>query len=253
MLEKTLESLLNHKEIKPVNPNRNQHWLFIGRIGAETEAAILWPPDVKSQLIRKTLMLGKTEARAEGNNGGWDGWMASLTQRTWVWISSGRWWRAARPCVLQSFGTQGVGLDWATEQQQKLLVFSLIICSDSSIANIFTLIFMTHFELMCLYGIRLRLKLIYNIQYFLHGLLKRHHLLKFTLDFIILTVMHLNLDFLASSLFSPVAMFYLRGSSWPRHSLLHPQGDSLPWCRLDSPLSLLTLMWHYVSNNLIIT
>ena len=224
----------NQSILTEINPEYSLEGLVL-KLKLQYFDHLMW----RANLLEKTLMLGKIEARAEGNNGGWDGWMASLNQWTWVWISSGRWWRVAKPCVLQSFGTQGVGLDWATEQQQKLSVFSLIICSDSSIANIFTLIFMTHFELMCLYGIRLRLKLIYNIQYFLHGLLKRHHLLKFTftLDFIILTVMHLNLVFLASRLFSPVAMFYLRGSSWPGHSLLHQQGDSLPWCRLDSPLS----------------
>ena len=51
MLEKTLESPLGNKEIKPVNLKINQPWIFIGRTDAETEAAILWPPDSKSQLI----------------------------------------------------------------------------------------------------------------------------------------------------------------------------------------------------------
>ena len=53
VLEKTLESLLNSKEIKPVNPNGNQPSIFIGRIDAEAEAPILWPRDVKSRLIGK--------------------------------------------------------------------------------------------------------------------------------------------------------------------------------------------------------
>ena len=51
--EKTLESLLDCKEIKPVNPKENQPWLFIGRTDAEAEAPILQPPDTKSALIRK--------------------------------------------------------------------------------------------------------------------------------------------------------------------------------------------------------
>ena len=63
MLEKTLESPLNCKETKPVNPKGNHPWIFIGRTDAEAEARILWPPDVKSQLIGKTLMLGKIEGR----------------------------------------------------------------------------------------------------------------------------------------------------------------------------------------------
>ena len=63
VLEKTLESPVDSKEIKLVNPKGNQHRIFIGRTNAETEASVLWPPDVKSQLVGKTLMLGKTEGR----------------------------------------------------------------------------------------------------------------------------------------------------------------------------------------------
>ena len=59
VLGKSLESPLDCKEIKPVNPKGNQHWIFIGKIDAE--APIFWPPDVKSQLNGKTLMLGKIE------------------------------------------------------------------------------------------------------------------------------------------------------------------------------------------------
>ena len=59
VLEKTLESLLDSREIKPVNPKGNQPWKFIGRADAEAEAPILWSPDAKSGLIEKTLMMGK--------------------------------------------------------------------------------------------------------------------------------------------------------------------------------------------------
>ena len=59
MLEKTLESPLNSKEIKPVHPKGNQLWIFIVRIDAEAEAPILWPPDAKSQLIGKDHDAGK--------------------------------------------------------------------------------------------------------------------------------------------------------------------------------------------------
>ena len=58
-LEKTVESPLDSKEIKPVNPKGNQSWIFTGRTDAEAEAPILWPPDVKSQLIGKDLDAGK--------------------------------------------------------------------------------------------------------------------------------------------------------------------------------------------------
>ena len=59
VLEKILESLLDSKEIKPVNTKGNQPWIFIGRTDAEAEAPILWPPDVKSQFIGKELDAGK--------------------------------------------------------------------------------------------------------------------------------------------------------------------------------------------------
>jgi len=59
MLEKTLESPLESKEIKPVNPKGNQPWIFSGRTDAEAEAPILWPPDAKSQFIGKDPDAGK--------------------------------------------------------------------------------------------------------------------------------------------------------------------------------------------------
>ena len=59
VLEKTLESPLDSNKIKPVNPKRNQPYIFIGRTDAEVEAPILWPPDAKSQLIGKDPDAGK--------------------------------------------------------------------------------------------------------------------------------------------------------------------------------------------------
>ena len=65
--------------------------------------------------LKKTLRLGKIEGGREGDDRGWDGWMASPTEWTWVWVNSGSWWWTGRPCVLQSLGSQKVGHDWATE------------------------------------------------------------------------------------------------------------------------------------------
>ena len=59
MLKKTLEILLDSKEIKPVNPKRNQSWIIIEMTDVEAEAPILWPPDAKSQLIAKDPDAGK--------------------------------------------------------------------------------------------------------------------------------------------------------------------------------------------------
>ena len=63
MLEKTLESPLDCKEIQPVHPKGDQSWVFIGRTDAEAETPILWPPDARADSLEKTLMLGKIEGR----------------------------------------------------------------------------------------------------------------------------------------------------------------------------------------------
>ena len=64
-MEKALESLLDSKEIKPVDPKGNQSWVFVGRTDAEAETPILWPPDVKSQLIGKDPDAGKDRRQEE--------------------------------------------------------------------------------------------------------------------------------------------------------------------------------------------
>ena len=104
-------------EIKSVHPKGNQPWIFMKRTDTEVEAPILRPPDAKSRLIRKDPDAGKDWRQEEAGTTE-DGWMASLTQWTWVWASSGRWWRTGKPGVLQSMGSQRVRHNWATEQQQ---------------------------------------------------------------------------------------------------------------------------------------
>ena len=74
----------------PVNPKGNQSWIFIGRTDAEAETPIFWPPDEKKPLIGKRLWCWeRLKAGGEGDDRGWDDWMASLTQWTWVWVNSG--------------------------------------------------------------------------------------------------------------------------------------------------------------------
>ena len=114
VLEKTLESPLDCKEIQPVNPKWNQSWIFIERTDAEAETPILWPSDAKNWLIWKDPD-ARLKAGGEWNDRGWDGWMASPTQWTWVWVNSGSWWWTGRPGMLQSIGLQRVRHDWATE------------------------------------------------------------------------------------------------------------------------------------------
>ena len=111
VLKKTLESPLDCKEIQPVHHKGDQFWVFIGRTDVEAETPVLWPPDVKSWLIWKDPDAGKDW----GDDRGWDDWMASLTQWTWVWVNSGSWWWTGRPGMLWSIGSPRVGHDWATE------------------------------------------------------------------------------------------------------------------------------------------
>ena len=113
VLEKTLKSTLDSKEMKPVNPKGNQSRIFIGRTDAAAEATILWPPDTKSQLIgKKTLMLGKIEGKRRR------GWR-KMRWLEWTWIcsNSGRQWRTDEPDLLQSMGLQSVREYLTTEQQ----------------------------------------------------------------------------------------------------------------------------------------
>ena len=103
------------KEIKQVNPNGNQSWIFIRKTYTKAQAPVLWPPYVKSWLIGKDSDAGRLGAGGEGDDRGWDGWMASLTGWTWVWVNSRSWWWTGRPGVLRFMGSQRVGHDWATD------------------------------------------------------------------------------------------------------------------------------------------
>ena len=125
--------LLSCKEIKPVNPKGNQAWIFIGRTNAEAEALILWPPDGKNWLTGKDPDAGKDWRKEEKVDRGWDGWIASPTQRTWVWASSRCWWWTGKPSVLQSMELQRVGHDWATELNWKIFFSSDTLHNPSQI------------------------------------------------------------------------------------------------------------------------
>ena len=116
MLEKTLESPLDCKEIQPVHPKGDQSRVFIGRMDIEAETPILWPPDVKELTHwKRPWFWERLRAGGEGDDRRWDGWMASPTQWTWVWVNSGSWWWTGRPGMLQFMGSQRVGHDWVTE------------------------------------------------------------------------------------------------------------------------------------------
>ena len=115
VLEKTSESPLDCKEIQPVHPKGNQSWIFIGRTDAEAEYPIPCPLDAKNQLIGKDWSRERLKLGGEGDNRRWDGWMASPTQWTWVWVGFGSWWWTGKPGMLQFMGLQRVRHDWVTE------------------------------------------------------------------------------------------------------------------------------------------
>ena len=69
----------------------------------------------RTDSFEKTLILERLRAGGEGDDRGWDAWMASPTRWTWVWVTSGTWWWTGRPGVLRVMGSQWVGHDWATE------------------------------------------------------------------------------------------------------------------------------------------
>ena len=115
MLEKTLESSLDSEEIQLVHPKGNQSWIFTGRTDAEAETPIIWPPDVKNWLMERPWCWERLKAGREGDNRGWDGWMAAATWWTWVWVNSERWWWTRKPDMLLSMRSHRIGHDWATE------------------------------------------------------------------------------------------------------------------------------------------
>ena len=112
--EDSWESLVS-KEIQPVYPKGNQSWIFIEGVMLKLKLQYFGHLMQRTVSLEKTLMLGKIEGRRRRGDRGWNGWTASLTQCTWVWVNSGSCWWTGKPGVLQSMGLQRVGQDWAAE------------------------------------------------------------------------------------------------------------------------------------------
>ena len=115
VLEKTLESPLDCKEIKPVHPKRNQSWIFIGRSDAEAETPILWLPDVKNWFSGKDPDAGKAwrqeKGTTEDDTAGWNHWLNGHEFEQAPGVGDGQQSLA----VLQSMGSQRVGKEWEAE------------------------------------------------------------------------------------------------------------------------------------------
>ena len=102
VLEKTLESPLDCMEIKP-------DWCW----SWSSNTLATWCEELTHW--KRPWCWERLKAGGEGDDRGWDGWMASVTRWTWVWASSESWWWTGRPGMLQSMGSQRVRHDWVTE------------------------------------------------------------------------------------------------------------------------------------------
>ena len=115
VLERTLESPLDSKDIqqsilKEVSPEYSLGGLILKRnpntLATWCEEQTPW---------KRSWCWERLKALGEGDDRGWEGWMASLIQWTWVWVNSGSWWWTGKPGVLQSMESQRVGHHWVTE------------------------------------------------------------------------------------------------------------------------------------------
>ena len=119
LLEKILENPLTTRRsrqsiLKEVNPDYSLEGLML-----KLKLQYIGPLMQRASSLAKTLRLWKIEGRRKGQQSmRFGGWMASLTQWTWVWASSGRWWKTGKPGVLQSMALQRVKHDWVNEHQQ---------------------------------------------------------------------------------------------------------------------------------------
>ena len=120
----TIESTLDSKKIKPVHPEGNQSWIFIERTDAKVEALILWPPDMKTQLMGKDPDAGKDwrqeeKGMKEDEMIGWHHWLNGREFKQTLGDGEGQ------GCACP-WGSQRVRHDWVTEQQQGVLSYQII-------------------------------------------------------------------------------------------------------------------------------
>ena len=96
--------------LKEISPECSLEGLML-KLKLQSFGHLMWRTD----WLKRPSCWERSKAEPEGDDRGWDGWMASLTRWTWVWVGSGSWWWTGKPGVLQSMGLQRVGHDWVTE------------------------------------------------------------------------------------------------------------------------------------------
>ena len=159
VLEKTLESLLDCKDIKPVNPKGNQSWIFTGRTDVKLKLQYFGHLMRRTDSLERPWCWERLKARGKGDDRGWDGWMSSPTQWTWGWLNSGSWWWTGRPGVLQSMGHKELDttewLHWTEWFRWKTLFYPKFItipfsytCSKNLKIFCFTFTSLIHVELI---------------------------------------------------------------------------------------------------------
>ena len=141
VLEKTLESPLDCKEIQPVHSDGHQPWDFFGRNDAKAETSTLATFCKELTHWKRLWCWEGLGAGEEGDNRGWDDWMASPTRWKWVWVNSGSWWWTGRPGMLRFMRSQRVGHDWATELnlRTKSIVYSHLKCNTNLTGSLYSL------------------------------------------------------------------------------------------------------------------
>ena len=120
----------NQSILKEINPKYSLEGLML-KLKLQYFGHLMW----KANSLEKTLMLGKIESKRRRDDIGWDGWMALLTQWTWVWANCRRWWRTGKPGVLQSMGLQRIGHDLVTNQRTTAKKFYLCVVSTRDLIS----------------------------------------------------------------------------------------------------------------------
>ena len=110
----------NQSILKEISPEYSLEELML-KLKLQYLGHLMWRADS----FEKTWCWGRLKVGGEGDDRGWDGWMASLTQWTWVWVNSGSWWWTGRPGMPQSLGSQRARHDWVTELNWTELIHSI--------------------------------------------------------------------------------------------------------------------------------